>query len=131
MDAHLPDDWEFRLRRPHGVAGTDGAAVVAELAPEPGDVVFAKRYYDAFYETGLDPWLREHDVTRLILIGGPTNVDVRHTAVAAYNYRYRPIVIKDAVDASTEEFTVETLQDMFFTRRMTTADFVTWVGEMG
>jgi nicotinamidase/pyrazinamidase len=127
MDAHLPDDCEFRLRRPHGVAGTAGAEVVPELAPQPRDVIFHKRWYDAFYETGLDPWLREHGITRLVIIGGPTNVDVRHTVVSAYNNRYRPIVPKDAVDASTEEYAVETLQDMFFTRRMTTAELLTWL----
>jgi nicotinamidase-related amidase len=35
MDAHLPDDWEFRLRKPHGIAGTPGAEVADELAPQP------------------------------------------------------------------------------------------------
>ena len=127
MDAHLPEDWEFRIRKPHGIAGTPGAAVVDELAPQPDDVIFTKRSYDAFYDTGLDPWLRERGVTRLIVIGGPTHVDVRHTVVSAYNYRYRPIVIKDCTDSSTEEYAVETLQDMFFCRRMALTDFCEWV----
>jgi nicotinamidase-related amidase len=128
MDAHLPDDWEFRLRQPHGVAGTAGAAVADEIAPQPGDVVLPKRAYDAFYETGLDPLLRERGITRLVLAGGPTNVDLRHTVVSAYNLRYRPIVIKDCTDASTTEYAVETLQDMFFTRRMTLEQFQEWLG---
>ena len=128
MDAHLPDDWEFRLRKPHGIAGTPGAEVADELAPQPGDTIFHKRGYDAFYETGLDPWLREKGISRLVIIGGPTNVDVRHTAVSAYNYRYHPIVVKDCTDASTEEYAVETLQDMFFCRRMTLAQFKEWIG---
>jgi nicotinamidase-related amidase len=127
LDAHLPDDWEFRRRRPHGVAGTPGAMVPDAIAPQPGDVVFAKRSYDAFYETGLDPYLREHGITRLVLAGGPTNVDLRHTAVAAYNLRYRPIIVKDCTDASTEEYAAETLQDMFFTRRMTLPQFREWL----
>jgi ureidoacrylate peracid hydrolase len=127
MDAHLPEDWEFQIRKPHGIAGTPGAAVVDELAPRPDDVIFTKRSYDAFYDTGLDLWLRERGVTRLIVIGGPTHVDVRHTVVSAYNYRYRPIVIKDCTDSSTEEYAVETLQDMFFCRRMTLTDFCEWV----
>jgi len=129
MDAHLPDDWEFRVRRPHGVAGTPGAMVADEIAPRPGDTVLAKRGYDAFYETGLDPWLREKAIERLVVIGGPTNVDVRYTVVSAYNHRYRPIVIKDCTDASTEEFAVETLQDMFFCRRMTLDDWRAWIEE--
>ena len=128
MDAHLPDDWEFRLRKPHGIAGTPGAEVADELAPQPGEPIFHKRGYDAFYETGLDPWLREKGISRLVIIGGPTNVDVRHTVVSAYNYRYRPIVVKDCTDASTEEYAVETLQDMFFCWRMTLAQFKEWIG---
>jgi len=129
MDAHLPDDWEFRVRAPHGIAGTPGAEVAPEIAPQPGDALFYKRGYDAFYETGLDPWLREKGIERLAIVGGPTNVDVRHTVVSAYNYRYRPIVVKDCTDASTEEFSVETLQDMFFCRRMVLDEFRTWLEE--
>lgn len=131
MDAHRPDDWEFRVRKPHGIAGTVGAEVVDELAPQPGDVVFAKRGYDAFYETGLDPWLREHGIKRLIIIGAPTNVDIRHTVVSAYNLRFRPIVIKDCTEASSEEYAVETLQDMFFCRRMDLDGFKKWIAERG
>jgi nicotinamidase-related amidase len=129
MDAHLPDDWEFRVRKPHGIEGTQGAQVADEIAPLPGDAVFAKRGYDAFYETGLDPWLREKGITRLVIIGGPTNVDLRHTVVSAYNLRYAPIVIKDCVDASTEEYAVETLQDMFFCWRMTLDSFKEWLSD--
>jgi nicotinamidase-related amidase len=127
MDAHLSDDWEFRIRKPHGIAGTEGAEIADELAAQPGDPIFYKRSYDAFYETGLDAWLREKGISRLVIVGGPTNVDLRHTVVSAYNNRYRPIVIKDCTDASTEEFVNETLQDMFFCRRMTLDNFSEWI----
>lgn len=129
MDAHLVGDWEFRVRKPHGIAGTTGAEIVDELAPKSGDVIFNKRGYDAFYETGLDPWLREHGVERVIIIGAPTNVDIRHTVVSAYNLRYRPIVIKDCTEASTEEFAAETLADMFFCRRMDLEAFKAWIAK--
>ena len=131
MDAHRENDWEFGNRAPHGVSGTAGAEVVDELAPQAGDPVFHKRDYDAFYETGLDPYLREEGIERLVIIGGPTNVDVRHTVVSAYNYRYRPIVIKDCTDASTEAYHERTLQDMFFSWRMTLDQFRDWAEEQG
>lgn len=131
MDAHEEDDWEFQIRKPHGVVGTTGAEVAEELAPRAGDTVFRKRSYDAFYETGLDPWLREKGIDRLVVVGGPTNVDLRHTVVSAYNRRYRPIVIKDCTDASTEAFHGKTLQDMFFSWRMTLDRFREWVKEQG
>jgi len=110
-----------------GVDPESLAAVAGEIAPNPGDTIFAKRGYDAFFETGLDPWLREKGVSRLVIVGGPTNVDLRHTVVSAYNLRYAPIVIKDCTDASTEEYAVETLQDMFFCWRMTLDRFKEWV----
>jgi nicotinamidase-related amidase len=127
MDAHLPDDWEFRIRKPHGIDGTEGAEIAEQIAPASGDAIFSKRTYDAFYETGLDPWLREKGISRLVIVGGPTNVDLRHTVVSAYNRRYAPIVIKDCTDASTEELAVESLQDMFFCWRMTLDRFAEWI----
>lgn len=127
MDGHVPGDWEFRLRLPHGVAGTEGAQVVDELAPMPGEAVFSKRGYDAFFETGLDPWLREQGITRLVIAGGPTNIDLRHTVVSAYNLRYRPIVVKECTAASSEELEDETLQDMFFCWRLSLDRFQEWI----
>lgn len=127
MDGHVPGDWEFRLRLPHGVAGTEGAQVVDELAPMPGEAVFSKRGYDAFFETGLDPWLREQGIARLVIAGGPTNIDLRHTVVSAYNLRYRPIVVKECTAASSEELEDETLQDMFFCWRLSLDRFQEWI----
>jgi len=129
LDAHRPGDWEFRVRRPHGIVGTKGAEAVDELAPQSGEMVFAKRGYDAFFETGLDPWLREQGIGRLVVVGGPTNVDLRYAVVSAYNLRYRPIVIKEATDASTAEYAERTLQDMFFCWRMTLERFQEWLEE--
>jgi nicotinamidase-related amidase len=36
------------------MAGTPGAAVIAELAPQPGDLIVPKRYHSAFTQTDLD-----------------------------------------------------------------------------
>lgn len=127
IDAHAPDDPEFRRRKPHGIRGTPGAEIVPALAPQPGEKVFAKRHYDAFYETGLDPYLRAQGITRLAIIGAPTHVDVRYTVVSAYNYRYRPIVIKDCTDACTAEYAEEALQDLFFCWRTTLEQFQEWL----
>jgi len=62
-------------------------------------------------------------------VGGPTNVDLRYAVVSAYNLRYRPIVIKEATDASTAEYAERTLQDMFFCWRMTLERFQEWLEE--
>ena len=85
-----------------------------------------KKAYDAFYDTGLDQLLRQKGISELVVVGGPTNVDLRHTVMSAYNYRYTPIVIKDCTDAKTEELTLGSLEDMFFARRMTLDKFMEW-----
>ena len=126
MDAHLPDDCEFKFRKPHGIAGTYGSAIVEKIKPHDGDTVLFKKAYDAFYDTGLDQLLRQKGISELVVVGGPTNVDLRHTVMSAYNYRYTPIVIKDCTDAKTEELTLGSLEDMFFARRMTLDKFMEW-----
>lgn len=126
MDAHLPDDCEFKLRKPHGIAGTLGSAVAEKIKPQEGDMVLFKKAYDAFYYTGLDNLLRQKGISELVVAGGPTNVDLRHTVMSAYNYRYTPIVIKDCTDSKTEELTSGSLEDMFFARRMTLEKFMEW-----
>ncbi|MEI6625232.1 MAG: isochorismatase family cysteine hydrolase, partial [Thermoleophilia bacterium] len=68
-DAHLPGDVEEHLWGPHALAGTPGAQVIPELAPQPGDVQFAKRYYSGFHETGLDMYLRQRGVETVIVTG--------------------------------------------------------------
>jgi hypothetical protein len=66
-DAHQLSDVELRVFPPHALAGTPGAAVVAELRPEPGDEVIDKRFYSAFTDTELEAVLVAHDVGRLVL----------------------------------------------------------------
>jgi isochorismate hydrolase len=54
-DAHLPGDFELKVWGEHAMAGTDGAAIIPQLAAADGDFVLPKRFYSSFHETGLDP----------------------------------------------------------------------------
>ena len=96
-DAHLPGDPEEQVWGPHAMAGTPGAEVIGELDPRPEDVVLPKRFYSAFYETGLDSLLRQNDVDEVIVTGQHTNICVRHTSSDAFNGGFRIIVPHDAV----------------------------------
>ena len=75
-DAHRKDDPEFARMGwpPHAVEGTPGAAVVAAIAPEPGDVVVEKRTYSGFYGTTLHFALRRHGIRNLTLAGCVSNI---------------------------------------------------------
>ena len=67
-DAHHPSDPELRVWGPHALAGTPGAEVIRELAPEPGarELVSPKRAYGAFEGTGLDERLKALGVDEIV-----------------------------------------------------------------
>jgi nicotinamidase-related amidase len=96
-DAHLPGDPEEKVWGVHALAGTPGAEVIPDLAPQVGDVVLPKRFYSSFYETGLASLLRQHGVDEVIITGQHTNVCVRHTSSDAFNNGLQITVPNDAV----------------------------------
>jgi len=102
-DSHLPDDAEFEMFPPHAIVGTNGARIVAELAPAAGDVVIPKRRYSGFFGTDLDITLREKGVDTLRLVGDCTNICVLYTAADARNLGYAVEVVEDGVTSFDEE----------------------------
>lgn len=109
-DAHLPGDYEEKVWGPHALAGTPGADVIPELAPQPGDVVLPKRFYSSFFETGLESLLDQNGVEEVILTGQHTNICVRHTASDAFNNGFAISVPRDTTamfrlpDQSDDEY---------------------------
>ncbi|HUV33826.1 MAG TPA: isochorismatase family cysteine hydrolase [Candidatus Desulfaltia sp.] len=115
-DAHIPGvDAEFEVWGSHAEAGTPGAEIVPELAPQKGDFHLHKRRYSAFYATGLDELLRELNVKKLIVAGVLTNICIQHTAADAYFRGYKVTVPRDLVDALTDE---EQEDSLAFMKRM-------------
>jgi len=102
-DAHRPEDFELDVWGDHAMRGTEGAEVIPDLAPEPEDDVFEKRFYDAFHETGLDQHLRSLGVDRLVMAGLHTNMCVRHTSASGFFSGYEIVVPEDCVDAFSAE----------------------------
>jgi len=103
-DAHSESDFEVvRVWGRHAMEGEPGARVVPELEPVKGDRVVGKRTYSGFFETGLDPLLRSLGVDTVVLTGIHTHVCVQHTAADALYRGYGIIVVRDGVEAFTEE----------------------------
>jgi nicotinamidase-related amidase len=94
-DAHLDGDIEFKVFGEHAVAGTDGAAVVPALAPQPGDIVVPKRFYSAFTQTDLAASVQVHDISRFVITGQHTNCCCRHTSYDAYQLGLDIAVVTD------------------------------------
>ncbi|ELY47505.1 cysteine hydrolase family protein [Natronorubrum sulfidifaciens] len=102
-DAHRPEDFELEVWGEHAMRGTEGAAVIDDLEPDADDHVFEKRFYDAFFETGLDQHLRSLGVDRLVITGLHTNMCVRHTSATGFFNGYEIVVPEDCTDAFTED----------------------------
>lgn len=77
--------------------GTHGSAIVDDVAPAPGELVFTKKKPSAFHGTPLLPWLVDRAVDTLIVTGGATCNCVRATVFDAFSCNYRTIVPADAV----------------------------------
>jgi nicotinamidase-related amidase len=101
-DAHEPGDPELRVWGEHAMAGTPGARVIPELAPDPDrsrELVVPKRAYGAFDGTALGRRLRELGVDEVVLAGQHTHICIRHSAYGALRGGYRIVVPRDAVCA--------------------------------
>ena len=89
-DRHAYDDVDGLL---------DGAAIVGELAPAPGDIVVDKYGYGSFHGTDLDERLRALGVRSLVVTGTVTQICVEETAREALHHGYRTTVVADAVSS--------------------------------
>jgi nicotinamidase-related amidase len=98
-DAHRPGDFELAVFGEHAMAGSPGAAVIDELAPQPGDIVVPKRYYSAFTETDLDTTIRMHRIDRLVVTGQHTDCCCRHTSYDAFARGISLVAVSDATAA--------------------------------
>jgi nicotinamidase-related amidase len=76
--------------------GEPNVHVVPELAPQPGELVVTKHYYDGFNGTALDSALRARGVTHLVLTGTRTDICVLATVIGGMNREYRMAVAEDA-----------------------------------
>ena len=73
------------------------SAIVAELAPAPGEYVVRKSTPSAFFGTMLAPWLAQRGVQTLLVAGCVTSGCVRASVVDAMQAGFRPLVVADCV----------------------------------
>ncbi|WP_251864687.1 isochorismatase family protein [Achromobacter sp. Marseille-Q4962] len=71
------------------------SAIVAELAPVPGEYVVRKNTPSAFFGTMLAPWLAQRGVQTLLVAGCVTSGCVRASVVDAMQSGFRPLVVSD------------------------------------
>ena len=86
-----PDGRESRVL----IKDTWNTDILAELAPQDGDVVVSKHRFSGFFETDLDAILTELGVTSLVFTGCTTSVCVESTLRDAFFRDYRCLLLED------------------------------------
>ncbi|HEV8508989.1 MAG TPA: isochorismatase family cysteine hydrolase, partial [Gemmatimonadales bacterium] len=98
-----PTDKELRKWPPHSMAGSHEAEIVAELAPQRGDVVWGKQHYSPFMNPGFEQMLLERGITKLYITGLHTDCCARHTSGDAFQRGFDLVWVTDALQAFTDE----------------------------
>ncbi|MBM3300096.1 MAG: cysteine hydrolase [Deltaproteobacteria bacterium] len=83
---------------------TEGVKINEAVAPLPGEAVFTKRYPNAFRDTPLLEFLREHQVRRLVVCGMMTHMCVDATVRAAFDHGFACILLSDACATRSLEY---------------------------
>jgi nicotinamidase-related amidase len=90
---------------PQPAGDSADTSVVKEIAPQPGDLVYARGHgMTAFYGTTLDPCLRDAGTETLIPVGVSLNVGLIGTTIEAVNRGYRVVLPSDCVAADPPEY---------------------------
>jgi nicotinamidase-related amidase len=77
--------------------GSEGQAIVDELAPEPGDLVVKKYRSSGFWGTNLDLLLRSNGIKSVVMTGATTEGCVESTARDAMFNDYYVVIAEDCV----------------------------------
>ncbi len=92
------------------VEGEPGNDFVTELQPQDGEHVISKPGKGAFYETGLDNWLRQKQISHLLVAGVTTEVCVQTTLREANDRGYCCLLLEDCTGSYIPEFKRATVE---------------------
>ncbi len=88
--------------KPHSLAGTTGAKVIDELDRKPEDLWLPKPRFSAFFNTGLEKYLQERNVTLCAVAGISTHFCVLTTAMDAVCHNFKAVLLEDCAAAFSE-----------------------------
>ena len=100
---------------PSLIEGSEGATIVAELAPRPEDVIVTKHTTSPFHTTDLGVYLRRFGVSTLLLTGYSTTGVVEGSLRDARDQDYDCVVVRDCCAAATVQ-EHDTCMDIVFPR---------------
>jgi nicotinamidase-related amidase len=106
------------------VDGTEGAAIIDEVAPHRDDVVLAHHRVSCFHGTELDVILRGAGIDTVVVAGVATNLAVESTARAGADLGYRTLVVSDACSTTSETAHNASLASMVMLAEIVTTDYL-------
>ena len=110
-DAFHENDFIFKGRmRPHSLAGTKGAEVVDALDMQPDDFWLPKPRFSAFFNTGLEKWLRQKGVGLCAVGGITTHFCVLTTVLDAICHDFKAVLLEDCSASSSKRVHQHTLE---------------------
>jgi len=96
--------------KPHAIAGTPGAEVIDALNRAPEDYLLPKPKMSAFFQTGLETWLREQGVTLCAVAGIATPFCVLTTVLDAVCHEFKAVFLEDCCMAGSRKIHDKTLE---------------------
>lgn len=104
-----------RLRRETGStpidSGSPGAALIAELGPEPSDLVVSRIHgLTPFTQTSLDQILRNLKIDTIIVTGVSVNIGILGTVISAVDLGYNVVVVRDGVCGVPRHYAQDVLE---------------------
>ena len=109
-DAFHEEDFIFKGRmHPHSLAGTEGAEVVDDLDMQADDLWLPKPRFSAFFNTGLEKWLRERGVGLCAVGGVATHFCVLTTVLDAICHDFQAVLLEDCSAAFPKQVHEQTL----------------------
>jgi len=112
------------------VEGTPGAEILSEVAPQPGEVVVAKRRTGPFSTTDLNAVLNARGIETLVLMGVSTSGCVLSAVRWAADIDYRLIVVADCC-ADRDEEVQRVLTEKVFPRQATVVNSDEFIHALG
>ena len=118
------------VKATNNIAGQPEHEIVAELAPQAGELVVNKTTQGAFRSTGLDSHLKAMGIRTVVCVGVSTNNCVAMTAMEACDSQYGVVLVSDGTGTDSEamqEATLTMLQRLW-SRVMTTHEVINELG---
>ena len=115
QDSDLQDAglWRYKSKGASTLkAGTDGVELDSRIDFRKGDQLIVKKYASCFFGTDLISRLATFNIDTLIITGCTTSGCVRATAVDAFQYGVRPMVVREAVGDRTQAAHEQSLFDL-------------------